>query len=187
MGARGMRQRRHLRPSGAGEEEGDMAEHDAAGRGERSSALWGSTRRDGDSKPSALWGNGGPGGATVLTALPPPTLPLAAVTGETASAAGSGSSAIVPDALLADAQSHPDQTFRVIVQGTAGQNADGIAYLVAQLAAKSDSSRAAAAAKQAQDEAPRLAANASKAAADAASAKLDAAAKRAKANASARS
>ena len=116
-----------------------MAKQDKAGRGERLSALWGTTRRDGDSKSSALWGNGGRGLAVLLTAILAMVLPFAAVAGpgDKAGAAPQGS-ALIPDTLLSQAQSDPNGLFRVIVQGDGGHDAEKVAKKVAKFAAQAN-------------------------------------------------
>ena len=99
-----------------------MATKNATGRGERSSALWGTTRRDGDSKGSALWGNG-PGRFRGPDRSSRPDVPWAAA-GEASTlwVSGSGSARLCRSGRTARGSARqPGQTFRVIVQGSAGR------------------------------------------------------------------
>jgi serine protease AprX len=157
-----------------------MAKNATAGRGDRFSALWGTTKRDGDSRGSALWGNGGRGGAVLLSAILALVLPLAAVAGDggsSSSSSGSSASAtqgsdpkavLVPDALLSQATANPSDHFRVIVQGDE-QDAEDVAESVAKISARYDkrlgqaAKKADDAAKAAQTHADQLAAKAFKA------------------------
>ena len=78
-----------------------------------------------DVRSSALWGRGGRTKAAliafVVVAL---TVPAAGVAG---AASGTGGSALVPAALLAQATANPLQTFHVIVQGTKGNSSKTVA------------------------------------------------------------
>src|SRR5262245_27198997 len=132
-----MRQPRRLRPQGSGRgRRADMAKQNTPGRGERYSALWGTTKRDGDSRGSALWGNGGRGGAVLLALQTSLVIPLAAGAGQTGSqGSGSGQGAspdvVIPGALLSQAKANPSDTFRVIVQGDSNHDASEVARDVA--------------------------------------------------------
>jgi serine protease AprX len=91
----------------------------------RGSALWGKGPR-GQTRSSALWGKPGRG-VVVLAAL----LALAAPVGASAAnGSGPSGSALVPDALLAKAQSHPTRVFKVIVQAKQGKSSAALAKLV---------------------------------------------------------
>src|SRR5437764_5284739 len=78
-----------------------------------------------DVRSSALWGRGGRTKAAliafVVVAL---RVPAASVAG---AASGTGGSALVPAALLAQATANPLQTFHVIVQGTKGNSSKTVA------------------------------------------------------------
>src|SRR5262245_38966379 len=64
----------------------DMAKQNTAGRGDRHSALWGTTKRDGQTRASVLWGNGGRGSALLLALLTSlVAMPLAAAGGSSGS------------------------------------------------------------------------------------------------------
>jgi serine protease AprX len=143
-----------------------MAKRIGAGREERSSALWGTTKRDGDSRGSALWG-GGRGRALLLATIAALALPLAAGAGSgpdsnsgpgsdsgSGHATASGSTVLIPDALLEQAKANPTDTFRVIVQGVADQDAKDVASSVARISARYDR-RAGLSAKHAEDAATK--------------------------------
>jgi serine protease AprX len=160
-----------------------MAKRIGAGREERSSALWGTTKRDGDSRGSALWG-GGRGGAVLLATIAALALPLAAGAGSGPSSgpeATSGSTILIPDELLAQAKANPTDTFRVIVQGDPDRDANDVAQTLSRISARFDRTftRAAKdaenAANKTADDAESLTAKAQKAkqAADAAKAEAE--------------
>src|SRR4029079_2074548 len=116
-----------------------------AGREERGSALWGTTKRDGQTRGSALWGNGGRGSALLLTLLIAlVAIPLAAAGGQSSSGSGSSgsgnanSNVQIPDALLNTARANPDATFPVIVQGNDGEAVAELADQVAKASAQAD-------------------------------------------------
>jgi serine protease AprX len=92
----------------------------------RGSALWGKKTK-GESRSSALWGKPGRGFA-VLALLAVLAAPLAATAADRGFAPAS---ALVPTSLLAEAQSHPNQLFSVIVQAKRGQKSDFVAAQVA--------------------------------------------------------
>jgi serine protease AprX len=84
----------------------------------RGSALWGKKTK-GESRSSALWGKPGRGFA-VLAIIAVLSAPLAATAADSSRKLAE-SAALVPASLLADAQSHPNQTFSVIVQAKKGK------------------------------------------------------------------
>ena len=103
-------------------------ERGAAGRGMRSSALWGTGSRGGDSRSSVLWGKGGRGLLALCVALCALAAPLAASAepgqGTTpASAYAYGNKTWVAKDLLDKAKSKPTEKIRVIIQSTAGADA----------------------------------------------------------------
>jgi len=102
--------------------------------GTRKSALWGTGGKRGDgSRSSALWGKGGRNGVA-LAVLVACLVPVAA-------SAGNGSTSPPPSALYvtsslyAQAQSSPNTTFNVIIQGDGSQQASRVAQRVADWAA----------------------------------------------------
>ena len=97
---------RHERPSNPGEA--------------RSSALWGKGT-GGQSRGSALWGRGGRSGIALLALVVSVVIPAAGIAGQPQHAA------LVPSALLAQAEASPNKTFDVIVQGGNGRSADDVA------------------------------------------------------------
>jgi serine protease AprX len=90
----------------------------------RGSALWGKKTK-GEARSSALWGKPGRGFA-VLAAF----IALSAPTGAAASDGSTQGGALVPDALLARAQAHPDGAFSVIIQAKPGKSSAAVARLV---------------------------------------------------------
>ena len=122
-------------------------------QGERSSALWGSGTRGGDSRGSALWGKGGRrAGATLMSAaLAAVVLSFGASLPANADS-GSGkvaSGTFIPGALLSQAQADPDASFKVIVQGDGSTDADHLANKIGAWAAHADQKLADGAAKAA--------------------------------------
>src|SRR5919206_4927617 len=117
-------------------------ERGASERGLRSSALWGTGTRGGDSRSSVLWGKGGRGIVATCIAVCALAAPLAAMadpgkgkggttttvtTTTTAvapvaapSSSGDGSGSYVDKGLLKKAKDHPGDKVRVIIQSTAG-------------------------------------------------------------------
>src|SRR6059036_1235842 len=96
-------------------------ERGAAERGLRSSALWGTGSRGGESRSSVLWGKGGRGIVTTCLAVCALAAPLAAMAD---SGKGKGSNAtasgyVAPD-LLDKAKRNPGEKLRVIVTSTYG-------------------------------------------------------------------
>src|SRR3982750_482171 len=116
-------------------------ERGAAERGMRSSALWGTGSRGGDSRSSVLWGKGGRGIVATCIAVCALGAPLAAMAspgngkgnGTTttttttttaplavASSSGPGSGSYVDKGLLKKAKDHPGNKVRVIIQSALG-------------------------------------------------------------------
>jgi hypothetical protein len=173
-----------------------MAKQIKAGREDRFSALWGTTKRDGETRGSALWGNGGRGSALVLATLAALTIPLAAGAvsgsggGNSGTGGGGGAKVQIPDALLSSAKAHPDQTFPVIVQGDANEAPGDVADEVAKTTLQADRTlddavtKADAGVDRARDAYAKALAAAQRARADALKAQADADAKAARAAAS---
>src|SRR5438105_1606802 len=87
--------------------------------GTRSNALWGSGRSGSDTRASALWGKGGRNLVALFALALALVVPGSGIAG--GSPANGKAAALVPGALLAQAQANPDQVFHVIVQGTKGK------------------------------------------------------------------
>jgi serine protease AprX len=83
----------------------------------RSSALWGTGNRGGDSRANALWGKGGRGFIACLLVLFATAIPLAGA-GKVGSG-GSGASYVDPY-LLAKAEMQPNSLVKVIIQSSGG-------------------------------------------------------------------
>ncbi len=91
----------------------------------RGSALWGKKTK-GEARSSALWGKPGRRFTALLAVITVLAAPVAAPAEN-----GTGSSdALVPDGLMAQAQSHPTSVYRVIVQAKPGKSSRYIASLV---------------------------------------------------------
>lgn len=88
-------------------------------RGVRASALWGSGKRGTGSRSNALWGNGKRRTALLATLVLTLVVPL----GASAVPGQKLVQAFVAPNILASAQSHPGDTFSVIVQGKGGNQA----------------------------------------------------------------
>jgi serine protease AprX len=88
--------------------------------GVRASALWGSGKRGTGSRSNALWGNGKRRTALLATLVLTLVVPLgaSAVPDPT-----KGGAAFIAPAVLTSAQSHPNDTVAVIVQGKGGNQA----------------------------------------------------------------
>jgi serine protease AprX len=84
----------------------------------RSSALWGTGNRGGDSRSNALWGKGGRGFIACLLVLFATAIPLAAA-GKPASSLAT----YVDPYLLAKAQTQPNALVKVIIQSNRGAGA----------------------------------------------------------------
>ena len=85
----------------------------------RGSALWGSGKRGSGSRGNALWGSGKRRTALVATLAIMLTVPL----GASAVPGDAKAEAFVAPGLMTSASSRPDDTFAVIVQGKAGNQA----------------------------------------------------------------
>jgi serine protease AprX len=88
----------------------------------RSSALWGTGNRGGDSRANALWGKGGRGFIAILTLLFVTAIPLAGGAGKT-NAGGLSPDTYVDPYLLAKAEMRPNSLVKVIIQSDDGLNA----------------------------------------------------------------
>jgi len=103
----------HLR--GKGEE---MSLDNSGTRNEtRSSALWGTGNRGGDSRANALWGKGGRGFIAILSVLFVAAIPLA---GGAVKAPKQKAPTYVDPVLLAKAHMYPDSLTRMIIQSSDG-------------------------------------------------------------------
>jgi serine protease AprX len=94
-------------------------ERGAAERGLRSSALWGTGSRGGDSRSSVLWGKGGRGIVTTCIAVCALAAPLAATADPGKGSAAAPASNVAKD-LLDKAKTSPNEKVRVIIQSTGG-------------------------------------------------------------------
>jgi serine protease AprX len=83
----------------------------------RSSALWGTGNRGGDSRANALWGKGGRGFIACLLVLFATAIPLAGA-GKVSS--GGNAATYVDPYLLAKAEMEPNSLVKVIIQSSAG-------------------------------------------------------------------
>jgi serine protease AprX len=84
----------------------------------RSSALWGTGNRGGDSRGNALWGKGGRGFIVCLLVLFATAIPFAAA-GEKPTSSASGASYVDPY-LLAKAELEPNSLVKVLIQADNG-------------------------------------------------------------------
>src|SRR5919109_1347458 len=101
---------RYLRPELRSEKGEGMARKDfEAPSGTRSSALWGTGNRGGESRSSALWGKGGRGRLLMTIAVVALAAPIAAVADSGSSKSGKDSlpPTYIAPSLLAKAQSSP--------------------------------------------------------------------------------
>jgi serine protease AprX len=92
----------------------------------RASALWGKKTK-GEARSSALWGKPGRGFTALLAII---TVLAAPVAAPAANGSDPSSGTLVPDGLMARAQSHPTSVFRVIVQAKPGKSSRYVASLV---------------------------------------------------------
>ncbi len=81
----------------------------------RSSALWGTGNRGGDSRANALWGKGGRGFIAILSVLFVAAIPLA---GGAVKAPKQKAPTYVDPVLLAKAHMYPDSLTRMIIQSS---------------------------------------------------------------------
>ena len=98
----------------------------------RGSALWGKKTK-GEARSSALWGKPGRRAAALLAVVGILAAPVAA---PASNGNGASSGALVPNALLANAQAHPGGKFRVIVQARPGKSSTYVASLVKGVVSK---------------------------------------------------
>ena len=100
-----------------------MAPKDSgAPSGTRSSALWGTGNRGGESRSNALWGKGGRGRLLKTIALVALAAPIAAVadSGSSKGAKKASRATFIAPSLLAKAESTPNELVKVIIQSTDG-------------------------------------------------------------------
>src|SRR4051794_11287654 len=83
--------------------------------GTRSSALWGTGNRGGDSRANALWGKGGRGFAAILAVLAITAIPLAG-----ASSNRNAGATYVDPYLIAKANTDPNSLVKVLIQSDEG-------------------------------------------------------------------
>ena len=84
----------------------------------RSSALWGTGNRGGDSRANALWGKGGRGFIAILSVLFVAAIPLAG--GAVKAREAATAPTYVDPVLLAKAHMYPDSLTRMIIQSSDG-------------------------------------------------------------------
>ena len=100
----------------------------------RSSALWGTGNRGGDSRANALWGKGGRGFIAILSVLFVAAIPLA---GGAVKAPKQKAPTYVDPVLLAKAHMYPDSLTRMIIQSSDGVSGADNAF---RFAAREDDS-----------------------------------------------
>jgi len=89
--------------------------------GSRSSALWGTGNRGGESRSNALWGKGGRGRLLMTIALVALAAPIAAVADSSSSNSGkSVPPTYIAPSLLAKAETTPNEPVKVIIQSVDG-------------------------------------------------------------------
>ena len=86
----------------------------------RSSALWGTGNRGGDSRANALWGKGGRGFIAILTVLFVTAIPLAG--GRQGPQAEASATTYVDPALLAKARDDAEALVRMIIQSSESES-----------------------------------------------------------------
>lgn len=98
--------------------------------GSRSSALWGTGNRGGESRSNALWGKGGRGRLLMTIALVALAAPIAAVadSGSSKSARKNLAPTYIAPSLLAKAQTSPNELVQVIIQSSYGDSSARAAY-----------------------------------------------------------
>jgi serine protease AprX len=101
-----------------------------APNGSRSSALWGTGNRGGESRSNALWGKGGRGRLLMTIALVALAAPIAAVadSGSSRSAKRSLPPTYIAPSLLAKAESSPNEHVKVIIQSVYGSSKAASAF-----------------------------------------------------------
>ena len=94
-----------------------MSRHNCGTHAEtRSSALWGTGNRGGDSRANALWGKGGRGFAAILAVLAVTAVPLAGASNRH----GSTGATYVDPYLMAKADTAPNSLVNVIIESDDG-------------------------------------------------------------------
>ena len=98
--------------------------------GTRSSALWGTGNRGGESRSNALWGKGGRGRLLMTIALVALAAPIAAVadSGSSKDAKKAAPSTFIAPSLLAKAESSPNELVKVIIQSVDGDSSAAGAF-----------------------------------------------------------
>jgi serine protease AprX len=96
--------------------------------GTRSSALWGTGNRGGESRSNALWGKGGRGRLLMTIALVALAAPIAAVADSGSSKSAQKAPTYIAPSLLAKAQSSPNELVKVIIQSVDGDSAAAGAF-----------------------------------------------------------
>jgi len=98
--------------------------------GTRSSALWGTGNRGGESRSNALWGKGGRGRLLMTIALVALAAPIAAVadSGSSKDAKKASPSTFIAPSLLAKAESSPNELVKVIIQSVDGDSSAAGAF-----------------------------------------------------------
>jgi len=101
-----------------------------ASSGTRSSALWGTGNRGGESRSNALWGKGGRGRLLMTIALVALAAPIAAVadSGSSKDAKKASPSTFIAPSLLAKAESSPNELVKVIIQSVDGDSSAAGAF-----------------------------------------------------------
>src|SRR5215212_2716534 len=101
-----------------------------ASSGTRSSALWGTGNRGGESRSNALWGKGGRGRLLMTIALVALAAPIAAVadSGSSKDAKKAAPSTFIAPSLLAKAESSPNELVKVIIQSVDGDSSAAGAF-----------------------------------------------------------
>ncbi len=94
----------------------------------RSSALWGTGNRGGDSRANALWGKGGRGLGAILTVLFVTAIPLAGAGKSKPQQPAPALAAYVDPVLMAKAQMAPNALTKMIIQSAEGTNAADEAF-----------------------------------------------------------
>jgi serine protease AprX len=88
----------------------------------RSSALWGTGNRGGDSRGNALWGKGGRGLAAILTVLFVTAIPLAGAGKSNKRSVPQVAASYVDPVLLAKANTTPNALTKMIIQSTKSES-----------------------------------------------------------------
>src|SRR5215210_457242 len=121
----------YLRPELRSEKGEGMARRAfEAPSGTRSSALWGTGNRGGESRSNALWGKGGRGRLLMTITVVALAAPIAAVadSGSSKDAKKASPSTFVAPSLLAKAESSPNELVKVIIQSVDGDSSAAGAF-----------------------------------------------------------